>query len=376
MGNPTGRNGTNNGVFPPDEELGKILLDYERRALSLPLCIRYLQQDHHIYIGLTKLKALNKKLRVPSARKFVAVEEATAAIADIISRDVNQGQGPDTVKKIASLRLNLTVPRDFVRTTMKGLVGQLPSERRKPGRGKGPKQRSTLNAIGIFQEIYADSHEKLGEKALRMDPGIGIDTYGMRDHVGKILWLTVLPNSRLSDAVGHVFLDMVSAFGATSVQVTFDGGSELGWLAAFQTTLRETFAPKLSAEEWKPVVAVQSSSNIPIESTWSYDRKFNGRTIRDEFLSILTAWLWLKIVQIGLDEFLDYFNNKKTRKQRNRILPSGVAPNVVFDMPADYGLQNLAIPVTQEAIQELRGLIETRVKKPFVGFRTSLTCLL
>ncbi|KAF8153656.1 hypothetical protein K438DRAFT_1622713 [Mycena galopus ATCC 62051] len=182
---------------------------------------------------------------------------------------------------------------------MKGLVGQLPSERRKPGQGKGPKQRSTLNAIGIFQEIHADGHEKLGEKALHMGPGIGIDTYGMRNHVGKILWLTVLPNSRLSDAVGHVFLDMVSAFGATSVQVTFDGGSELGWLAAFQTILRwaflcsnfwitnlyfglrETFAPELSAEEWKPVVAVQSSSNIPIESTWSYDRKFNGRTIRD-----------------------------------------------------------------------------------------------
>ncbi|KAF8140804.1 hypothetical protein K438DRAFT_1636902, partial [Mycena galopus ATCC 62051] len=223
-----------------------------------------------------------------------------------------------------------------------------------------------------------DGHEKLGEKALRMGPGIGIDTYGMRDHVGKVLWLTVLPNSRLSDAVGHVFLDMVSAFGATSVQVTFDGGSELGWLAAFQTTLRETFAPDLSVEEWKPVVAVQSSSNIPIESTWSYDCKFNGRTIWDlvsfglqEILFIarhlrnLFRWLWPKIVQIGLNEFLDYFNNKKTRKQRNRILPSGVAPNVVFDMPADYGLQNLAIRVPQEAVQELRGLIETPREEAF-----------
>ncbi|KAJ7346267.1 hypothetical protein DFH08DRAFT_1008322, partial [Mycena albidolilacea] len=66
-----------------------------------------------------------------------------------------------------------------------------------------------------------------------------------------------------------------------------------------------------------------------------------------------------KIVQIQLDEFLNYFNNKKTCKQRNQILPSGVASNVVFDMPADYGLQNLAIPVPQEIVQELRGLIET-----------------
>ncbi|KAJ7304564.1 hypothetical protein DFH08DRAFT_721689, partial [Mycena albidolilacea] len=176
------------------------------------------------------------------------------------------------------------------------------------------------------------------------------------------------PNSRLSDTVGHVFLDMVSAYKG----VTFDGGSELGWLSAFQTTLREVFAPDLSVEDWKPVVAVKSTSNIPIESTWAYDRQFNGRSLRetleegriylvpgDMVHRDLFRWLWPKIIQIGHDEFVDYFNNKKNRKQRNRILPSGVAPNVVFDMPSNYGLQNLAIPVTQEAIEELRALIPT-----------------
>jgi hypothetical protein len=181
--------------------------------------------------SLTKLKAFNRRFDVPTARKFKAVEEATSAIADIIARDVHQSQGPDTVKKIASLRLNLTVPRyifvvllvfasksrylcsAFVRSTMKGLVGQRPSDMRMPGRGKGPKKRSALNAIGIFQEIHTDGHEKLGEKALQMGSGIGIDTYGMRDHVGKVLWLVVVPNSRLSDTIGHVFLDMVSKYG-------------------------------------------------------------------------------------------------------------------------------------------------------------------
>ncbi|KAJ7460384.1 hypothetical protein B0H11DRAFT_1872512 [Mycena galericulata] len=369
MVNTTGANGTDSGVFPPDEELREILFDFERKSLSRELRLRYLEEKHHIKIGLTKLKALNLKFNVPSSRKFQAVEEATEAIADIITRDVYQGQGPDTVKKIASLRLNLTIPRDFVRATMKGLVGQRPSDMRRPGRGKGPKIRTALNAIGIFQEIHVDGHEKLGEKALRMGPGIGIDVYGMRDHVGKVLLLKAVPNSRLSDTVGHLFLDMVSDFQATSVQVTLDGGSELGWLAAFQTTLREVFAPELSADEWRPVVAVKSTSNISIESTWSYDQQFNGRSLRAIIeegrihlilgdLSLF-RWLWSKIVQTGLDEFVDYFNNKKTRMQRNRILPSGVAPNVVFDMPANYGLENLAIPVTQAALDELRGLIDT-----------------
>ncbi|KAJ7266659.1 hypothetical protein C8J57DRAFT_1068487 [Mycena rebaudengoi] len=370
MVNPTGANGTDNGVFLPDQELSKILHDFQWQDLDLNQCLQYLQQDHKIKISLTKLKQLNKKFKVPSSRKFKDVEGATSAIANIMARFVNQGQGPDTVKKVASMHLNCPIPRDFVRDTMKGLVGQVPSDMRRPGRRKGPKKRSALDAIGIFQEIHVDGHEKLGEKALCMGPGIGIDIYGMREHVGKILWLVAIPNSRLSDIIGHVFLDMVSTFKAISIQVTFDGGSELGWLAAFQTTLR--------SEQWKPVIAVQSSINVPIQSTWSYDCRFNGRSIRDVLEEgrvhlipgdlvhrDLFRWLWPKIVQIGLDEFVDYFNNKKTRKQPNRILPSGVAPNVVFDMPEDYGLENLSIPVTQEAIDELRSLIDTPREEAF-----------
>ncbi|KAJ7429792.1 hypothetical protein B0H11DRAFT_2181067 [Mycena galericulata] len=374
MVNPTGANGTDNGVFPSDEALGKILHEFQRRSLNPRQRLQYLQQDHGIKIGKTKLNDLNRKFNVPSARKFNAVEGATAAVADIIARDVNQGQGPDTPLSQFYFRNSgaQILLRDFTRDTMKGLVGQGPSEMRRPGRRKGPKKRSALNAIGIFQEIHVDGHEKLGEKALRMGPGIGIDIYGMRDHVGKILWLVVVPNSRLSDTIGHVFLDMVSIYKAISIQVTFDGGSELGWLASFQTTLRQIFAPELTAEEWKPILAVQSSINIPIESTWSYDRQFNGRSLRniledgrihlipgDLIHRNLFRWLWPKIVQIGLDEFVDYFNNQKTRKQSGRILPSGVAPNVVFDMPEEYGLENLAIPITQVAVDELRSLIDT-----------------
>jgi hypothetical protein len=44
--------------------------------------------------------------------------------------------------------------RDFVRATMKGLVGQKPSDMRRPGRGKGPKIRTALNAIGPLGWIF------------------------------------------------------------------------------------------------------------------------------------------------------------------------------------------------------------------------------
>ncbi|KAJ6506647.1 hypothetical protein C8R45DRAFT_1208692 [Mycena sanguinolenta] len=47
------------------------------------------------------------------------------------------------------------------------------------------------------------------------------------------------------------------------------------------------------------------------------------------------------------------------------FLPSGIAPNVVFDMPGDYGLQNLAIPITPAVIEELRAMIETLREEAF-----------
>ncbi|KAJ7325901.1 hypothetical protein DFH08DRAFT_941178 [Mycena albidolilacea] len=263
---------------------------------------------------------------------------------------------------------------------MKGLMGQHPSDMRRPGRASGPKQRGALDVIGVFQEIHVDEKKKKELFVLHL----------------------VVPNSRLSDTVGHVFLVMVSAY-----QVTFDGGSELGWLSAFQTAPRETFAPDLST--WKPVAAVKSSSNISIESTWSYDRQFNGRSLRDILeegrIHLIpgnvvhsdrvraekkkpkktevdsgpleaksrgpskkkfpaSRPVWPKIVLIELVEFVDYFNNKRTRKQHKRKLPSDVAANVVFDMPGDYGLQNLAIPVTQaedlgsSKMETLAGLLD------------------
>ncbi|KAJ7358175.1 hypothetical protein DFH08DRAFT_655416, partial [Mycena albidolilacea] len=76
-------------------------------------------------------------------------------------------------------------------------------------------------------------------------------------------------------------------------------------------------------------------------------------------------WLWPKIVKIGLDEFVDYFNNKKIRKLSGRASPQVSLPMLSFHMPEDYGLENLAIPVTRAAINELRSLIDTPQEEAF-----------
>lgn len=79
--------------------------------------------------------------------------------------------------------------------------------------GKKDVRRRGLTGHGIFQEHHCDGHEKLGKQALMMGP-VGLPIYGIKDHWGMaIVYLRVLPNDRLADAIGHAFLDFVEDYG-------------------------------------------------------------------------------------------------------------------------------------------------------------------
>lgn len=65
-------------------------------------------------------------------------------------------------------------------------------------------------------------------------------------------------------------------------------------------------------------------------------------------------WLWPKIVQRHLDDLKQSFNYNATRYQRNKKLPSGVAPQIVYDFPDRYGLEFLGCEVDPAAIETLR----------------------
>lgn len=78
-------------------------------------------------------------------------------------------------------------------------------------------------------------------------------------------------------------------------------------------------------------------------------------------------WLWPKIVQHAVDEFIQYWNDHKTRKQKSSNLPSGTSPNLIFDFPENYGLINcgtrLAAP--KEEVEALRATIPKSREKCF-----------
>ncbi|KAJ7853167.1 hypothetical protein B0H14DRAFT_2213070, partial [Mycena olivaceomarginata] len=96
-----------------------------------------------------------------------------------------------------------------------------------------------------------------------------------------------------------------------------------------------------------------STDNIPIESSWHLFTNYVGLDIKQILLlgkSLnyfnpgfpqhvnLFNWLWPKIVQLCLDDFVDHWNTHKIRTQRGKLLPSGVSPNYICDFPERFGL--------------------------------------
>ncbi|KAH7870035.1 uncharacterized protein C8R40DRAFT_1163319 [Lentinula edodes] len=342
MPNSSGVNGHQNGTRPADVWLQEILQQYAHRNLSLKQRLQYLQEKEGYKISMTTLKKLNRQFQIPTVNKPPPLPVATTSVTKAVSADIAAQNGPSTIQQNLRLEHNIFIPRDTVQSIMRDNFPH-GAETRFPGK-RIPRPRGLLHlGDGVFQEVHDDGHEKMNWKALRMgSASIGI--YGLRDHSsGKILFEIVVPNARCSSTVRHIYLDFVEKYGMICQQLTVDGGSETGEMYACHTALREKYAADL---ERPAFVALPSTLNIVIEGSWGHWLKFKGKTIRsaielgkeqgyfqpgsDLHLNLFN-WIWPKIVQLGVNEFVHYWNNHKTRTQQAANIPSGVAPNVIFD---------------------------------------------
>ncbi|KAJ7260158.1 hypothetical protein C8J57DRAFT_1637757 [Mycena rebaudengoi] len=367
MVNLNGSNGHYNGTRPPDTILGPALLDYSRKSLPLNQRLDYLQKDFGYKIGLTTLKKLNREFDVPTVKKPPPDHIASTLVAEATMNNVSSRNGPQTVQNQISLQDGIKIPRDTVRRIMADIDPD-GAEVRFPGRRRQPKQRGHLTDTGVYYELHFDGHEKLNFKALRMGP-VGIDIYGSRCHSSsKLVKFLVVPNARCSSTVGHYYLDLVEKNGVF-VQATVDGGSETGEMYAAHLALRQHCMPDISLEDAPAFVPLKSIDNIPIESSWNLYTNYVGLDTKQILLLGKTLnyfnpglqlhidlfnWLWPKIVQLSLDDFVEYWNNHKIRTQRNKLLPSGFSPNYICDFPERFGLTHFGEPAPQHFVDALR----------------------
>ncbi|EEB90143.1 hypothetical protein MPER_11689 [Moniliophthora perniciosa FA553] len=369
MPNPAGVNGTNNGTCPSDEILGPYLHDLAHRGLKLRDRLLYLEKDFGYVIKQTKLKELNRQFGVGTVRKPPPMALATTAVCAAVAEDPAARNGPSTIQNEIRRSQKIFIPRDTCRQIM---LKNFPhgAEMRFPGKKSPRPQRGKLQrGDGPFQEVHCDGHEKLNQKALRMGQ-VSINQYGMRDHSsGRILSQVVVPDARCSSTVAHIYLDCIEKYGMVFMQLTVDGGSETGEMYACHKALRDKYFP---GEAHPTFAALKSVHNIVIESSWGQWLKFGGDSLRQTIELGKTSgyfvqgngihvdlfhWLWSKIVQKRVNEFVDHWDNHITRKQSASNLPNGVSPRMVFDFPANFGMRMCGQKVKQEDIDELRATI-------------------
>ncbi|KAJ6535294.1 hypothetical protein DFH09DRAFT_1249931 [Mycena vulgaris] len=339
MPNPTGKNGAGAKNYPPDDVLKATLLTYVEQGLEQHQKLERLVADHHLSIGTTKLNELERRFEIPSVRRTPAAREvATQAIYAEVAKDVTQSNGPNYVKS-----------RDTVREIMHEL-NPLGAENRFPGK-KRKVFRQHLSALGPFHEISSDGHEKLGQQALKMGD-IGLPIYGFKDKwTADLLKINVVPNCRTNAAIGHLFLDFLAEQG--------DKGSEVGWLHAIQTILREKFVPDIDPDVYPSHACIKSVHNTVIEAFWRWLRLKCGINLREHILRGKVEHIFDPNAE--LDDFRTYWNQHKIRPQPGKHMPSSHVPADALTHPEFYGGISCFIKVPQEMIKELRAFLTEEV---------------
>ncbi|KAE9403507.1 hypothetical protein BT96DRAFT_990167 [Gymnopus androsaceus JB14] len=325
--------------------------------ISLQEHLNYLAKEGYT-IGLTKLKKLNQQYAVQTVCKPPPLPVATTAISTAVAGDIGGRNGPSTIQQT-------------IDTVQKVMKANFPhgTESRFPGKHTKRLRGHLVIGSGVFQEVHCDGHEKLNSKALCLG-SVNIDMYGMQCHSsGKVLHDIFVPNTRCSSTIGHIYLDFVTEYGMICEQLTVDGGSETGEMFACHTALTQKYQPRNKTAAF---FALPSTKNVVIEGSWNHWLRFHGTTlyqvielgrsqgyfaVGNQLHINLFHWIWPKIVQAGVNEFIEYWNNHKTRIQKKSNLPSGVAPNIIFDFPATYGLRNCGTPVDLQDIEALRQTI-------------------
>ncbi|KAJ6553452.1 hypothetical protein B0H10DRAFT_2202016 [Mycena sp. CBHHK59/15] len=189
-----------------------------------------------------------------------------------------------------------------------------------------------------------DGHDKLYK--------IGFPIWSIVDDAtSKILKGWVVPSNRLGEIIGYLYLCLVEEYGGVPLQTTTDCGSETTILFGIVNSLRSIFHPDLDATELPPHVYLRSVHNIAVERQWLRLRlEFGDNAV----ISELCQWLWPRVLQAGLDNYADFRNSCKTRKQTDKPGPSGMSRNTAFSLPHKWNGRNCLLKVDVEVIKQMK----------------------
>ncbi|KAF9047219.1 hypothetical protein BDP27DRAFT_1243497 [Rhodocollybia butyracea] len=364
--NRFGKNQHKNCPPKNDEKVHAALLEYHRRNITNKETIsKLLKIEHGITLASASVTRRKKHLGIQGSgvtTRSMEDLDKRQLVLDEMANDPNGKRGPRVIKEILALKHNVHLTRDFIEATMReedsdGFKARDPTAKK--------IKRSVLVCLGPHHEWSGDGHDKL--------TAIGFPIWGVRDvWSGKWLGLWVVPNNRLKETIGYLFLKLVHEYGGMPIQMTTDCGSELVTVYGFANALREEFASDLPIDILPPHKFLQSIHNITIERGWLRLRLDWGENVKifwdagsgiynasDPQHDSLVRWLWPTLIQAELDGLKDRFNNHRVRKDRGKYLPSGTSPNIAFALyqqyEGDFGLQAADRNVIAQLMEDMGG---------------------
>ncbi|KAF8152677.1 hypothetical protein K438DRAFT_1910239 [Mycena galopus ATCC 62051] len=295
----------------------------------------------------TRLKEMQKRLKIPTNRKPPAPEVARQAVIDKVQLDTSQNNGLNHFKTVLQQE-GMMVPRDTILKIMLEHFS-MGFHHRFPGKKKSVIPCTRLNSNGSFHEVLCDGHEKLGKQALDMGD-IGLPIYGYKDkwtHTVLFLW-----------AIGHLFLDFIKKIGAILVQMTVDKGSEIARQYAIQDALWSTCAPHIDPDIHPVCQIIKSVHNIIIEGFWHWFREKKGLNLKTiilvgKFPTLVTRplfyWVFVPLLQVELDEFCLWWNHQVHTRWTRICLPA-LIHLMPWSITKNYGSIHCHIPVPEECM--------------------------
>ncbi|KAG2345670.1 hypothetical protein BDR05DRAFT_946703 [Suillus weaverae] len=184
----------------------------------------------------------------------------------------------------------------------------------------------SLDCLGPWHQQHADGHEKLSAQALRMGD-ITLPIYAFKDQFSTFVpYMCCLPNVRLSNVIGHVFLDLIEEHGCIPIQLTTDKGSEINGLHQDKCRANTT----------------HQSKGFGIGSG----------------MAKVTAYIrpYSLVEMQHLDQFQLYWNNHHLSLQKKKVLPTRISTHHIWLAPDSVRalVRDCLISIDMDLVQELQ----------------------
>ncbi|KAG1748682.1 hypothetical protein EDB19DRAFT_1905026 [Suillus lakei] len=338
--NPEGRNQHIHCPPKNDKLIQQILTQYHRDGITDRKKIsRLLKAEHGVTMSEATVAHRRQQfglLGSAQSTHSLAGSIKRQLVLDQLAQDPLHRRGPRLVREAIMADTGHLLTREYVTNEMRqhepdGFAQREPSKKK--------VSRQPLVSLGPHHQWSGDGHDKLSK--------IGFPIWAIRDQwSGKWLGMWVVPNNRLKTSIAYLYLSLVYEIGGMPLQTTTDCGSETTEVYGFATALS---VHNITIERGWLRVRVQWGDNVKV--FWEAGEEIYNDMDPQQY--DLVQWLWPRLIQQELDKLKNRLNTHTVQFDRNKILPSGVSPNVAMALHKDYHVEDCLQSVDRDIVKNL-----------------------